>query len=313
MAAVIAGAMTSSLRAGVVGAGVFGGYHAAKWAAFDGVVLTAVHDSHPDRAQALASQHGAVAPREAAAFLDLVDVVSIASPAATHAGWALAALRAGKPVYVEKPLATDLEAADAIVAEGRRRGLVVGCGFLERAAFRALGLLATPEPPLRLEATRLGVASTRNLDVSVILDLMIHDLDLALAIGAGSPFAVEGEGACEDNDEIDWARAEVAFDDGFTAAFHASRVAEAPERRMRIVYPSGEVSIDFVNGVLANTTPFAFDAGFAQTPDGRDRLGASLWEFVRAVRGEVARPLADGGDGVRALDLALAVAQAVEG
>ncbi len=305
--------MTLVLRAGVIGAGVFGGYHAAKWAAFDGVALTAVHDPHPERAEALANRHGAQSPRDATAFFDQVDVVSIASPAATHAGWALAALTAGKPVYIEKPLATELEDADAIVAEARRQGLVVGCGFLERSAFRAIGLLATPESPLRLEATRLGKPSTRNLDVSVILDLMIHDLDLALAIGAGAPFAVEGEGACEANDQLDWAKAEVVFDDGFTASFHASRVATSPERTMRIVYPSGEVRIDFLAGTFENTTIFGLDSGFAETPDGRDRLGASLWQFLHAVRGDVARPLADGVDGVRALDLAMAVAQAAEG
>ncbi len=295
----------------MIGAGVFGGYHAAKWAAFEGVALTAVHDPHSERARLLAQRHGAAPLEDAAAFFEAVDVVSVAAPALAHAGWALAALRAGKPVYVEKPLAIDLGEADAIAGEARRLGLPVACGFLERAAFRAMGLFDLPEAPLRLEAVRLGVASPRNLDVSVVLDLMIHDLDLALAIGAGQPFAVEAEGACINNDQIDEARAEVTFDDGFTAAFHASRTAPGPERTMRIVYPSGDLTIDFLTGVFENRTGFGLDAGFGATADGRDRLGASLREFLRAVRGEVARPLADAVDGVRALDLALAVQQAV--
>jgi len=305
--------MTSTLRAGVIGAGVFGGYHAAKWATFEGVTLTAVHDPHPDRAQALAARHGAMALADPAAVLEAVDVVSITSPAATHAGWALAALNAGKSLYVEKPLTVDLGEADAIAGEAARRGLTVACGFLERAAFRAIGLFQTPEAPLRMEAVRVGVPSPRNLDVSVVLDLMIHDLDLALAVAGGAPFAVEGEGARVSNDQLDQAEAEVTFDDGFTAAFRASRVADAPERSMRIVYPSGELKIDFIKGVFRNTTAFALDPAFGETPDGRDRLGASLFEFLRAVRGEVARPLADAVDGVRALDLALAVQQAVGG
>ena len=303
--------MTSLLRAGVIGAGVFGGYHAAKWASFPGVALAAVLDPHPDRAQALAERHGARAVADAAALFDAVDMVSIASPAHTHAAWALKALKAGKPVYVEKPLAIDLAEADAIAGEATRGGLVVACGFLERAAFAALGLFDVPEAPLSLEAVRLGVASPRNLDVSVVLDLMIHDLDLALALGRGEPFAVEGEGACVANDQVDWARAEVTFDDGFIAAFHASRVAVAPERSMTLVYPSGTLKIDFLNGGFTNTTPFALDPDFAATSAGRDRLGASLHQFLRAVRGEVPRPLADVTDGVRALDLALAVQQAV--
>ncbi len=303
--------MTSTLRAGVVGAGVFGGYHAAKWANLPGVELAAVHDPHPDRAQALAERHGARAVADAAALFDAVDVVSIASPAHAHASWALAALKAGKPVYVEKPLATDLGEADAIAGEAARRGLVVACGFSERAAFEALGLFGLPEAPLSLEAARLGVASPRNLDVSVVLDLMIHDLDLALALGRGEPFAVEGEGACVANDQVDWARAEVTFDDGFIGVFHASRAAEAPERWMTIVYPSGTLRIDFLTGGFANNTPFALDPDFATTPAGRDRLGASLHRFLRAVRGEAPGPLADAADGVRALDLALAVQQAI--
>jgi len=310
--------MTSKLRAGVIGAGVFGGYHAAKWASFPDVVLAAVHDPHPDRALALAERHGAQPAADAEAFLAAVDLVSIASPAHTHAAWAMAALRAGKPVYIEKPLAVDLGEADAIAGEAARRGLVVACGFLERAAFRAIGLFDAPEAPLSLQAVRLGVASPRNRDVSVVLDLMIHDLDLALALGRGEPFAVESEDLGRDDEPmagrgLDSARAEVTFDSGFTAAFSASRVAAAPERTMTLVYPSGSLRIDFLNGVFENTTSFALDPNFAATPAGRDRLGASLAEFLRAVRGEVPRPLADAVDGVRALDLALAVEQAAGG
>jgi predicted dehydrogenase len=303
--------MTSQLRAGVIGAGVFGGYHAAKWASFPDVVLAGVHDPHPDRAQSLAGRHGACAFAETDSLFEAVDVVSIASPAHTHAGIVLRALDAGRPVYVEKPLAIDLGEADAIAAAAARTGLTVACGFLERAAFEAMGLFDVPEPPIAMEAVRLGVPSPRNLDVSVVLDLMIHDLDLALTLGRGEPFAVEGEGACVANNQVDWARAEVTFDDGFTAAFHASRVAAAPQRSLTIVYRAGTLTIDLLEGGVINTTPFALDTRFAATPGGRDRLGASLQAFLRAARGEIRRPLADAVDGVRALDLALAVQQAV--
>lgn len=305
--------MRSTLRAGVVGAGVFGGHHAAKWASFEGVTLAAVHDPHPDRAQSLAGRYGAAAIASAGDFLAAVDVVSIAAPASAHAGWALGALRAGRPVYVEKPLATDLAEADAIAAEAARRDLPVACGFLERPAARALGLFGLPEPLLRLEAERLSTPSPRGLDVSVVLDLMIHDLDLALALGAGQPFAVEGEGACLANDQLDTAEAEVTFDDGLTAVFRASRVAEEPKRTLRLIYPSGEVAVDLVTGAVDNRTSFALDLGFAAGAAGRDRLGASLEAFLLCVRREIERPLADAADGVRALDLALAVQQAAGG
>src|ERR1035437_9196089 len=126
--------MASTLRAGVLGAGVFGGYHAANSAGRPEVSPPAVFDPHPDRAEALATRFGARAAPDMASLLSEIDILSITSPAHTHAAAALAALAAGKHVYVEKPVATSLEDADAIVAAGARRGVVVACGFLERAA-----------------------------------------------------------------------------------------------------------------------------------------------------------------------------------
>jgi predicted dehydrogenase len=305
--------MAGGLRAGVIGAGAFGGHHGAKYAAMAGVTLTAVIDPHPERAQALAGKFGAVAFDQLAAFLEAVDVVSIASPASRHAPAALAALRAGKHVYVEKPLATSLEDADAIVAAAHERGLVAACGFLERAVFRVIGLMDIPEAPARLEAERMNGASRRSLDVSVVLDLMIHDLDLALCLTAAQPLAVEASGACIANSLLDEADAEVTFEDGFTARLRASRVADAPARAMRLFYPSGEVAVDFLAHAFENTTPFPLEAGYETTPAAHDRLGVSLAAFIAAVRGEAPAPLADARDGARALDLALAVEQAIGG
>ena len=304
--------MTSTLRAGVIGAGVFGGYHAAKYAELPDVALAAVLDPHPDRAQGLADKFGGGVHGDLESFLAAVDLVSIATPAIHHGRLALAALRAGKPVYVEKPIAVDPADADAIVGEARARNLVVACGFLERAAFAAMGLYAIPHPPLRMECARLGPASARNLDVSVVVDLMIHDLDLALHLTTAEPLTVEAEGACVTNALIDEASAEVSFDDGFQASFRASRVAESRERTLTLVYSEGEVRLDLLAHTFENTTPWRLDAGFEETPAGRDRLGASLAAFLAAVRGEGA-PLADARDGARALDLALAVEHAVGG
>jgi predicted dehydrogenase len=304
--------MVESLRAGVVGAGVFGGFHAAKYAARTDVSLTAVFDPHPDRAGALADRFGAWAAPDLAALLERIDVLSIASPAHTHAAQALAALAAGKHVYVEKPIATSLEDADAIVAAGRRRGVIVACGFLERAAFRAMNLFEAPEAPLRMEAVRRGPPSPRSLDVSVVMDLMIHDLDLALALSRAPALAVEAEGRRLANRSFDEVEAEITFEGGFTASLSASRVAEGRERHMRLVYPSGEVRIDFLAHRFENTTPLPLNFAFEETPAGKDRLGASLAAFLAAVRGEAPAPLADAEDGARALDLALAVEQAVE-
>jgi len=296
--------MSDSLRAGVVGAGVFGGFHARKYAELDGVTFAGAYDINPGRAREMVEQYGGQVFASLEDLLAAVDVVTIASPATAHAAETLAALRAGKSVYVEKPVATTLEDTDRIVAEAAARGLAVAVGHQERVIFQAMGLLDAPQKPLRLEAVRLGTPSERNHDVSAVLDLMVHDLDLALALTDADPIAVEADG------DEDQTTAEVTFADGFTASFETSRIAPERRRTMKIVYPSGELEIDFVARTFHNSTGFALDEHFAETPSGRDPLGESVREFIDAVRGVRAAPLVTAAQAERALDLALAVEQA---
>ena len=303
--------MAESLRGGVIGAGVFGGYHARQFAQLPGVVLSGVFDLRPDAAASVAMPLGGRAFSDLAAFFDAVDVVTVASPATFHAEHALAAIAAGKPVYVEKPIATSIADAERVRNAAAAKGLVVACGHQERVQSRAMGLLNIPEQPLLLEALRHGPPSDRSRDVSAILDLMIHDIDLALVISGAEPVAAEGEGALSSDGVWDVARAEVTFDDGFTARFDVSRQAAARRRTMKIVYPSGEVEIDFVARTLRNTTPVPLDADYADTPDGKDPLGASVAGFIAAVRGDTPRPIVTVDEAIRALDLALAIEKAL--
>jgi predicted dehydrogenase len=300
--------MTRTLKAGVAGAGVFGGFHARKYASLPGVELAGIYDIDAGRAQALASELNTRAFGDMAAFLDAAaDVVTLASPAVAHAEEARQALEAGRHVYVEKPIAIDLDSANALVDLARARGLTLAVGHQERVVFRAMGLLGLPECPLRLEAVRRGTPSPRNRDVSVVLDLMIHDLDLGLVLAAEEAERVEADGVAPTGQGLDQCDAHVMFPGEMTAVFKASRVAEARERTMRVVYPSGEVNVDFLTHAFDNTTPFALDAGWASTPQGKDPLGASVADFLAAVRGEIARPLVTGEEAARALDLALRI------
>ncbi len=304
--------MGKVLRAGVIGAGVFGGYHAGKYDQLPGVTFAGAYDHHPAHAAALVAKHGGQVFASEAELIAAVDVVSISTPASVHAASALAALGAGKATYIEKPIAVSPDEAEAIVAAARRSGLVVACGFLERAGLAAMGLFDVPEAPRLLEAVRVSPPGLRNLDVSVVLDLMIHDLDLALALNPSSqPLAVEAEGAAIANATPDVVEAEADFEDGFICRFRASRVADRRERTMRLVYPSGEVRVDFLTHEFTNTTPFPLNPNFDETPAGRDKLGASIGAFLAAARGETAAPLASAIDGARALDLALGVEQAL--
>ena len=299
--------MSRVLRAGVAGAGVFGGHHARKYASLPGVTLAAVLDPHEERSEALAGPLGARVFDDLDSFLDAVDVVTVASPASSHAAIALAALERGRHVYVEKPLADSVEDADALVRAARAAGSVLACGHQERVVFRAMGLLDLPERPIRLEAVRRGTFTGRNADVSCVLDLMIHDIDLAMALNASPARVLRADGVVSKGPLADEAHAELVFGDGMTAVFDASRTARRRERTMRAVFPSGEVAIDFLARTFTDTTPFGLNAGFASTPDGRDPLGASVADFVAAVLGELPRPLVTGEEAARALEAALEV------
>ncbi|MBC6981737.1 Gfo/Idh/MocA family protein [Caulobacter sp. 17J80-11] len=301
--------MSKILKAGVAGAGVFGGHHARKYAQSEGVELVGVYDRGTGRALALAEQIGArgFEADEWDAFVDGLDVLTVAAPAVAHAQLAVRALERGVHVYVEKPLAASVQEAEAIRAAAQEAGRVLACGHQERIVFGEMGLLSTPERPIRLEAVRKGPWTGRSDDVSVVLDLMIHDLDLALSLAGSEPSAVRAKSDTIHGPRPDHTRAEIAFAGGMQAVFEASRAAEARERTMRVVYPSGEVNIDFLARTFENTTPFALNAGFADTPRGKDPLGASVGDFLAAVRGEASRPAVTGEEAARALALALAV------
>ncbi len=309
-----------TLKAGVAGAGVFGGYHANKYKQAPNVDFIGIYDLDADRAEEAAANFGVTAFSGDAFddFLSQIQVLTVATPAFAHAGVALKALAAGVHVYSEKPIATDTADGQAMVDLAAKNGLVLAVGHQERAVFEAMGLYGVPERPLRLEAVRNGTASVRNLDVSVVLDLMIHDLDLALTLAGCDPLALEAT-ARRRTDEgyraigADEVSAEVDFDHGFKAIFKASRMAEARERTMRLVYPSGEVNIDLLNRKFENTTPFKLDAGFAEADIAKDPLGTSVFRFLDTVRGGRDKPLCSGEEALSALHLALAIDEAVEG
>lgn len=299
--------MTQLLRAGVVGAGVFGTFHARKYSSLPDVQLAAVFDADGARARALAGELDSHAYIEFEPFLHACDVITIASPAFTHAEIALPALDAGRHIYVEKPIAVSVEEARAMVMVARRDDLVLAVGHQEREVFAAMGLFHTPERPVHLEAVRNGPFNGRCRDVSAVLDLMVHDIDLALTLNPSPVTGVDAHGVVTVGPHADEATAELLFEDGMTASLRTSRVAEARERTMRLVYPSGEVEIDFLTHQFRNTTPFNLDPRFNDTPAGRDPLGASVKDFLAAVRGEAERPLVTGEEALRVLEITLEI------
>jgi predicted dehydrogenase len=297
----------AGVRAGVIGAGVFGGHHAAKYASDPRIAFVGVYDLHHDRARALAREHGARGFDSLEALLAEVDAVTVASPAPTHGAIGCAALAAGRHALVEKPIAVTLADADAMVALAAEKKLVLQVGHQERFVFEAMGLLAVAERPRAIEARRMGPFSERGADVSVTLDLMTHDLDLSRRLaGRARAASIAATGRLERTDSLDHVEAEVCFEGGMTARLFASRLHDRRERVMRVEYESGVVEVDFVAKSFTNTTPHRLDPTFAETPSARDSLGANVTAFVDAVLGQ-ASPAVSGADGREALALALAI------
>ncbi|MFL5255723.1 MAG: Gfo/Idh/MocA family protein [Rhodopila sp.] len=233
-----------SLRVGVVGAGHFGRYHALKVAASPRTILTGIADLDVERAKTLGWEAGAPhMPFEA--LLAASDALVIASPADTHHTLAAAALRAGKHVLVEKPIAATLAEAEELGELAQGHGRVLQVGHLERfsAAFQAMeGKVVNP---LYVEATRIAPFKPRGTDVSVILDLMIHDLDLVLALVDSEIESVDAIGGAVASQHEDIANARLRFRNGAVASITASRISPRIERRMRIFAQDRYVAADF--------------------------------------------------------------------
>ncbi|HRP10766.1 MAG TPA: Gfo/Idh/MocA family oxidoreductase [Terricaulis sp.] len=294
----------SKLRAGVVGAGAFGRIHARKYAEDARVSFAGVFDPDDERADQLADTHGAEAFRSLEALLGAVDLVTIASPPSLHAGAGLPALKAGKHLLIEKPLATDAADGAALVRAAAEKKLVLACGHQERLVFEAMGLFSTPEEPSFIESVREGPWTGRSADVSVTLDLTVHDLDLALRLLGRKPERVSAKAKTEHGRAADWIEAKLDFG-GAQAVFTSSRIAQDRRRFMRAIYPSGEVKIDFLARTFENTTSFPLNAAFAETRIGADPLGANVAAFIDAVLGVAPRPIVTGEEALAVLELAL--------
>lgn len=299
----------SKLRAGVLGAGAFGRIHARKYAEDSRVHFVGVYDPDDERAGQLADTHGAVSFATLDALLAEIDVLTIASPPSFHAANARVALLAGKHVLVEKPLATDAALGAELVAIAAANKCVLACGHQERLVFEAMGLFDAPERPTRIESVREGPWTGRSADVSVTLDLMVHDLDLALKLMGRSADRVAATAHAEHGKAADQIVATLGFGDA-EAVFTSSRIAADRKRTMRAVYPSGEIRIDFLARTFENTTSFPLNAAFAETRIGADPLGANVSIFIDSVLGVAPRPVVNGEEALAVLKLALDVDRA---
>lgn len=248
---------TSPLRAAVIGVGFLGRFHARKYAAMEGVRLVAVADLNEENASRLATELGVAATTDVHTLLGEVDLVSVVTPTRTHHAVAAAALNAGVHVLVEKPITVTLAEADELIALAEAQGLVLQVGHLKRfhpavSALRQSGQLKTPR---LLEGWRLAPFKGRALDVDVVLDLMIHDVDLVLDFAGSEVVEVEAMGGPVLTGDIDVAYARLKFANGSVALLHASRAAQAARRELRLYQEDAAFEVDFIARQARMTRP----------------------------------------------------------
>jgi len=299
---------TQKLRCAVIGVGYMGRFHAEKFAASEAAELVAVIDADASRAT-----HGT----DYKPWLGRIDAAVVAVPTQQHFGVVRDCLEAGVHVLVEKPIATTLEEADGLLELAAKKSLVLQVGHLQRfnPAFQALA--AQGGRPLFIDIERLAPFKARGTDVDVVLDLMIHDLDLVLALAKAPIEQVSASGFRVLTDAIDIANARIEFADGCIASVSASRVSQSPVRKLRVFRHDAYVSADLQEQRLRHVTKGGNPAGgdsiaeSEQVFERADELRAQAEAFLQAVRGEGA-PLVTGTQGRQALALALQVGRLVE-
>ena len=311
------------IKLGILGAGHFGRFHALKAAKAAGagtVEFLGLSDADPARA-ALVAGEAATRAWPLAELVAAADAVIVAAPTAFHFELASQALAAGKHVFVEKPIAATREQADALVAQAAAAGRVLQVGHVERfgAGFATLLGSAGVGRPLYMEAVRIAPFRPRGLDVSVVLDLMIHDLDLVISLAGGAPVeAVEAVGTAVCSERVDIANARLRFAGGAQATITASRASLKMERRLRVFGTEGYASLDFLARELKLVRK-GQGAGLDQLPghgietlswQDHDNLEHEQAAFIAACRNGTPA-VVDGAAGRAALDAALRVEAAI--
>jgi predicted dehydrogenase len=304
------------LKCAVIGVGYLGKFHAEKYAALPDCELVAVVDSNPEAAKAVAEKNGARALADYRELLGKVDAVSIVVPTSLHFDVARDFLATGSHVLVEKPITVTVEQADELIALAKEKDLRLMVGHLERFNAAILGLDLSHDKPLFIESHRLAPFNPRANDVSVVLDLMIHDIDIILDIVDSEVERIDAKGVTVLTNDTDIANARIQFKSGCVANVTASRVSLKVERKMRMFMPSAYVSVDFQNRVLARHRKGEKEM-FPGVPEilseesvfeNGDALLEEIKHFVACIRQGV-EPLVSGLAGRRALATATQITQ----
>lgn len=304
---------TERLRVGVVGVGSLGRHHARVYAGLPRAALVGVVDAIPDRAREVAAACSTRAFENYSDLLGKVDAVSIATPTILHAPIGEEFLGNGIHVLVEKPISNSLEGADRLIRAACSNGRVLQVGHLERFNPVVRAVRAVVRRPRFFEAHRLGVFSPRSLDIDVILDLMIHDLDIIRLMVPAPPAEIQAVGLAILTGRIDIANARIRFADGCVANLTASRVSTDKIRKLRLFHAQEYISLDYTRQDASvyrvertQSSGMPRIVGSRIEPARREPLEAELESFVDACLGR-APVECSGEEGRATLALALEV------
>jgi predicted dehydrogenase len=305
------------IRVGVIGVGALGQHHARVYASLPNVTLTGVADTRPGRAAEIAEPLGTRAFTDYRELLGKVDAVSVATPTVLHTEIGVEFLKAGVHVLVEKPIAHTLEDADRLIAAARENDRILQVGHLERFNPAVVALREIVSRPRFFEAHRMGLFSPRSLDIDVILDLMIHDLDLIQLLVPSRPKQISAVGIPILTKRIDIANVRIEFEDGCVANVTASRVSMEKIRKLRLFQSQEYISLDFTRQDVAvyalkgrpGGTPEI--VGRTLTPPRREPLQDELISFLGTIHDQGAVQCT-GEEGRKALDLALQILKQAE-
>jgi predicted dehydrogenase len=305
----------TNIRVGVIGVGYLGQFHAEKYAAIPEVELVGIVDPDLHKASQLAGKLNTRAFTEPAHLTGKVDAVSIVVPTVFHHRIAKQFLEQGVHVLLEKPMTVTLEQADELIDLAGRRGVVLQVGHIERFNPALTAIKSIIRAPKYITAERAAPFTVRCTDVNVVLDLMIHDLDIVMDIAGSVPTEISAAGVSIITKEIDIASARIIFRDGCIADVTASRVSEEKKRLLRVFEEEAIYSSDYhaqkasVSRKQAGSIPQVVEKDISG--DRRDTLNDEIRAFVQCVQNGV-RPLVSGVEGRRALALASLITRNIE-
>jgi predicted dehydrogenase len=296
------------IRVAVIGVGDFGRNHVRVYRQLEGAELVGVMDLDAQRAHRVAGEYGTDVLPDVESLTGRVDAVSIAVPTREHARVGCLLLERGIDVLVEKPIAASLSEADLLIAAARRCGRILQIGHLERFNPAVVAVLPLVKRPLYFEVHRLGVFTPRSLDVDVVYDVMIHDLDILLALVDAPVAEIHAVGIPVLTDKVDIAHARIEFASGAVANLTASRVSTERVRKLRFFQEHEYISLDFARQDALRIRvqqpgpqpQFEFEQVSARR---QEPLEGELIAFLDAVRHRTT-PVVDGNAGRRALEMA---------